>query len=199
MTAELIPVIEADLRQQEVSAALDSVTPFAPGMPFYRTSALDIPTLEILTKAHLQGYFDGEWQLEETCTFFGGYVLRIDGQNALFPQCCGELGDIIYWKHLACYGRAAYHNGHPRPNVVFTNREAIFDCRDDFEEFRPATLAEIRVNRTALVGAYEQAVQELAVLARHIELVQQTLQLPVESLSELLIYRNAELPDEFVA
>lgn len=196
MKAELIPVIEVDIRHPEVAEALASIPPFAATTPFYRISDIPLGAIKALAKAHLQGYFDGKWTIDEQCSFFGGYVLRIDGQNALFPQCCGELSDIIYWKHLAKYNRNAYYNGHPAPEVTFTNDEVIFDCRNDYEEFRPFTLLEIRVAKSALLAAYNQALLELEVFARQLEQAQYDVPLPVERIAHVLIYRNAELSEQ---
>ncbi|MBO0356356.1 hypothetical protein J0X19_00225 [Hymenobacter sp. BT186] len=196
MKAELIPVIEVDLRHPEVAEALASISPFAVNTPFYRITDIPLGAIKALAKAHLQGYFDGERIIEEQCSFFGGYVLRIDGQNTLFPQCCGELSDIVYWKHVAKYNRGAYCNGHPAPEVLFTTDMVLFDCRVDYEEFRPYTPLEIQVAKSALSAAYDQALLELEVFARQLEQIQLELPTPVESIAHVLIYRNAELSEQ---
>lgn len=122
---ELIPVLDIGYHSQELpapalypreqhAAAWDAYAahsharagfpeplhPFAPGLPYYRAAAVAPGNLPKVLTDHLAGYFSGEWPLAETCALFGGYVLRLDGQNALFPQCCGQLSDIIYWKRL---------------------------------------------------------------------------------------------------
>ncbi|NVO86202.1 hypothetical protein [Hymenobacter terrestris] len=196
MHVELVPVIEVNIQEEEVAQALRKISPIAPGTYFYRISDLDSAILIVLAKSHLKGYFNGMWTLEEVYPFFGGYVLRINDQNTLFPQCCGELSDIIYWKHLAIYARSAYYHGHPEPSIRFTNTEVIFTCQDESEEFQPTTPVEIRVAKPALADAYTRVLVELVSFARKLDLVQQALQLPVESISGLLIYHNAELPGE---
>lgn len=83
--------------------------------------------------------------------------------------------------------------------MTFTADEVILDCRvrSDYDEpFEPAAAPEIRVNRAALATAYQQAVQELRVFARHLEQARQALALPLDDLSNLLIFRNVEIPDE---
>ncbi|RYU82856.1 hypothetical protein [Hymenobacter persicinus] len=221
MTVELIPVIEVGYHNQSLPAPTNFPTwkypaewdeytalshakagfpaplvPFVPGLGFYRAIDIELGNLAKLTVDHLQGYFDGTWALEDTCAFFGGYVLRLDGQNVLFPQCCGQLNDIIYWKHIAKYGRAAYYQGHPAPSVTFTPDEVVFDCREKDEGFQPETLPEIRVSRPALFEAYDKAVQELSVFAHRLQQVQQNQQLAVGDIANLLIYQNGEFPDE---
>ena len=195
MEVELIPVIEVDTRHQEAIEAFASIPPFAANTPFYRIAGIPLSAIETLVKVHLRGYFDGKWAIEEQCGFFGGYVLCLDGQNVLFPQCCGELSDILYWKHLAKYSRSAYYNGHPVPEVTFTNDEVVFDCRNDYEEFRPFAPLEIRVAKSALSAAYDQALGELEVFARQLEQVQYDLPLPVENIAHVLICRNSDLSD----
>lgn len=175
----------------------EPLQPFAPGLPFYRAADLGAGNLQTLLTDHLAGYCSGKWALTETCTLFGGYVLRLEGQNALFPQCCGELSDIIYWKRLA-QGQHAPNQGHPAPAVSFTPDAVILRCdtRDGDETFVPATAPEIRVSRTALAAAYQRVLPELAVFARNLEQTRQALNLPLGDLSNLLIFRNAEMPDE---
>ncbi|MCR5889366.1 hypothetical protein LRS06_16645 [Hymenobacter sp. J193] len=174
----------------------DPLQPFTPGLFFYRASDITLGNLRKLTASHLEGYFAGDYDLLGLCSFFGGYVLRVDDHNALFPQCCGELSDIIYWKYLAKYGRPAYYQGHPAPQVSFTAEEVVFTCLDDDKPFGMPTQPKIRVNKLALSAAYDQALLELAVFARKVEQVQQELNLPVDNIAHLLVYRNVELPGE---
>ncbi|MCB2378978.1 hypothetical protein LGH70_15360 [Hymenobacter sp. BT635] len=194
MKVELIPVVEVDTRIEAVAFA--SATPFSPGLPFYRTTDLTPSAVLALTKAHLQSYFAGTSTLEEQLSLYGGYVLRIDGQNALFPQCCGQLADIIYWKHVAKCGTDAYYEGHPAPVATFTPDEVILHCHNEHEAFYPNTAPEIRLNRQALAAAYDKAVQELGILAAPITQVGKELGLPVEDLAQMLIFHNPEMPDE---
>ena len=42
----------------------------------------------------------GKYEREQASALFGGYVLRIDGHDKYFPQCCGDLSDIHYWEKL---------------------------------------------------------------------------------------------------
>jgi hypothetical protein len=114
----------------------------------------------------------------------------------LFPQCCGELNDIIYWKHLAKYGREAYYHGHPAPRVTFTATEVVFDCREQDEGFQPDTLPEIIVCKQALSEAYDRALLELAAFAEHLRQVQQELGLRINDIDNLLIFRNPDLANE---
>jgi len=168
--------------------------PFAPGLFFYRATELDLGNLQKLVADHLEGYFNGEWSLEEVNTLWGGYLLRIDGTNALFPQCCGQLADIIYWEHIAKQSRSVYYHGHPSPVATFTAQEVIFRCAASSEEFIPNTASEIRIPKGALSAAYDEVLAELAVLAQRLAQVRHGLNLHIGDLTNLLIFRNMELP-----
>ncbi|GAB2955774.1 hypothetical protein GCM10027048_22200 [Hymenobacter coalescens] len=86
----------------------EPLRPYAPGLHFYRAVDIGQGNLQKVLADHLAGCFSGEWLLAETPSLYGGYVLRLDGRNALFPQCCGELSDIIYWKRLTQAREALY-------------------------------------------------------------------------------------------
>ncbi|AHJ97178.1 hypothetical protein Hsw_1583 [Hymenobacter swuensis DY53] len=194
MEVELIPVIEVNTRYQDLVESLASVVPLSPKTFLYRASDLSTESLKILSKIHIQGYLDGEWTLDEQCTFFGGYILRIAGHDTLFPQCCGEPSDIIYWKNIAKYGRAVYYHGHPYPEIYFTDDYVVFNCRDEYEEFRPAAPIEVSVPKIPLSAAYDTAVQELALVAHRLRSIADEVCLPVGDIANLLLYRNTELP-----
>ncbi|RSK43466.1 hypothetical protein [Hymenobacter perfusus] len=194
MKVELIPVIEVDLRHQDLVKSLASVVPLSSEAFLYRASDLAVESLKILSRIHLQGYFDGEWTLDEQCTFFGGYVLRLAGHDTLFPQCCGELSDIIYWKNVAKYGRSVYYHGHPHPEIYFTDDSVVFNCQNDYEEFRPSAPLEVSVPKIPLSAAYDTAVLELALVAHRLRSIADEACLPADDIAHLLIYRNTELP-----
>ncbi|GAA4380573.1 hypothetical protein [Hymenobacter koreensis] len=189
MHVQLIPVLE-------VSHPSPALVPFAPGLPFYRAATMELNHLKKVVADHLQGYIKGEYGADGIGSLWGGYVLRIDNTNVLFPQCCGELSDIIFWKHVALKNQNAYYNGHPGPVASFSEHEVILHCTDSYESFVPDTAAVTRVPKTALAAAYTQAVQELEVLERLITQIGQHLAMPINNLAHLLIYRNAEMPAE---
>jgi hypothetical protein len=194
MEVELIPVVAVDPQHQDLMESLASVVPLASDTYLYRANDLTLESLKILSRTHLQGYFDGEWTLEQQCTFFGGYILRLAGQDTLFPQCCGEFSDIIYWKNIAKYGRSVYYHGHPHPEIYFTDDSVVFNCQDDYEEFRPSAPAQVSVPKIALSAAYDAAVQELALVAHRLRSIADAVRLPVDDIAHLLLYRNTELP-----
>ena len=69
---------------------------------------------------------DGNYDRELACPFFGGYVLRIDGDDKFFPQCCSDISNINYWEGHADKG-GGYHCGHPTPVVKYKHDSIIFD------------------------------------------------------------------------
>ncbi len=47
--------------------------------------------------------------------YSAGYVLKVNGKDVYFPQCCGDLSDIRYWEQLVTGDSPIQGNGHPLP------------------------------------------------------------------------------------
>ncbi len=127
----------------------------------------------------------------------GGYVLKIDGKTVLDPQCCSELSDIVFWKYLLLHKKWTYSNAHPAPLVEYTKNSFIFDCDDDVEDFFPPTPLRFSVDKNAMLAAFEQAMQELNILAEKLKEIETEVdydfsECPIE---ELLIFKNDEIDE----
>lgn len=214
MTVELIPVLEIGYSNQGLQAPdsypywkhaavwddyrrdsfakagfKDPLPPYLPGSPFVTLPAITDANLAKLARDHTAELREDILRGEACCTFFGGYVLRIDGQDRLFPQCCGLLEDISYWEQLAAGNTDVYYEGHPAPVVTISNGSLLFDLTEQEEPFQPAppdTL--LQVDRRELekaVGRAKEELQQFAARLRRINEEDPALRLP--DIEKLLI------------
>ena len=218
MTIELIPVIEIGYNNQGVIAPdkypywdnseiwdvyhvecykkagfKDKLTPYLKGSSFYKLSEITNDNLTKLIIDHTQEMRDGKYERpQNTCAFFGGYVLQVDGQDKYFPQCCGELSDIIYWDKLS-NGESSYNEGHPAPQIKFEDNNIVFDFSvDEFDEpFQPAPVENtLSIDRTELKRAVEKVRIELQAFEQRLNKINKDEKLNITNIGGLLIWDN---------
>ena len=137
------------------------LTPYASGSPFYRPPDLGADDLLKIVANHLVGFRKGEWALDEIRPLFGGYVLRVDGHDELFPQCCGDLSDISFWTRVAQGEYAVGWEGHPCIEV--RQRGGFIDliCKDNDDPFTPDTKELVTIEAPSLALSVANARREL--------------------------------------
>lgn len=164
----------------------DKLSPYLSGSSFYRLADISDSNLKKLTIDHTHETKD------ESCCFSGGYVLRIDNQDMLFPQCCGELADIHFWEKTAS-GQESYYEGHPAPKIRFNGNSIYFDLTtNEFGEFfQPTPLATIfQVDKTELEKAVEITKRELAVFGGRLKQINEEERLNITNIDQVLIWGN---------
>ena len=176
----------------------DKFIPYKKGSSFYRAKDFSDENLVKIVNDHFAGIVKDEWNEDETCALFGGFVLKINGEDKLFPQCCGDLSDIVYWEAIAKYGQSKFYNGHPAPQVEFDENNVVFLCKDEFEQFVPNTDEKIIVPRIELLKAYEGAILELNEFEKRLNRIEKDLSYKPknDTLANILIYRNQEIDIE---
>lgn len=218
MTIELIPVIEIGYSNQGVTAPekysywnnseiwdayndecykragfLDKFIPYLKGSSFYKLTDISDANLTKLTTDRTQEMRDGTYDREQACSFFGGYVLQVDGQDKYFPQCCGGLSDINYWERLS-NKQNSYYAGHPEPAITFDNDNIIFDFSvGKFDEhFQPTlTDATLSIDRLQLRNAVDNAKEQLSTFQKRLEKINETEKLQIQNIGSLLIWDDA--------
>lgn len=143
-------------------------------------------------KNHTQDYILGKYKREECCSFSGGYVLKIEGIDKYFPQCCGELSDIIYWERVS-EGQISYCEGHPCPNLIINSESIVFDfsISEHDEPFEPPLEDEkIEIKRSSLILAVKEAKKELDNFAERLKRINSSEGLNIADIEKLLIYSN---------
>ena len=213
MTLELIPVIEIGYNNQGIAVPnaypywdnpeiwdkyneesyqkagfLDKLIPYLKGSSFYRLSDISDDNLKKLTIEHTQ-----ELQ-EQSCSFFGGYVLKINGQDKLFPQCCGLLADIKFWDKISS-GQESYYEGHPAPRINFKASKIILDLavEENDESFEPYTDKKIILEKEELKKAVQIAKEQLKIFALRLEKINLEEKLGIIGIADVLIWDDTNL------
>lgn len=209
MNIELIPVIEIGYNNQDVTAPdkfpywehptlwdnyhnesyikagfIDKLKPYLSGSSFYRLTDISDDNLKKLTIDHT-----GELK-EQSCSFFGGFILKVDGQDKLFPQCCGLLADINFWDKIS-KGQNSYYEGHPAPQISFQDNSIVFDLTtNEFDEhFQPTPPTPIfKVDRTELTKAVEKTKSDLHVFGQRLQKINEELNLNINAIDKVLIW-----------
>lgn len=124
--------------------------------------------------------------------FSGGYILTVDGQEKLYPQCCGDLRDIYSWENLLIASNGFdFWIGHPSPSIISTETSIIFDLKNSNvnESYVPAlTDYYFGVDKSSLQQAINQAKEELNVLAEKIQEINIKEKLNVNEIGKLFIF-----------
>lgn len=219
MTVELIPVIEIGYNNLGVKAPdkypywdnseiwdkyhdecyqkagfKDKLIPYLKGSSFYKLSDITDNNLTKLTIDHTQEMRDGKYGREQASALFGGYVLRIDGQDKYFPQCCGDLADIQYWENLAKGKESGFYAGHPEPQVKIQGEKITFDFSvGEFDEHFAPTPKDnlVLFDIPSLRKAIETVKEELITFEKRIEKINQGEKLNIDNIGGLLIWDNA--------
>jgi len=162
----------------------DKLIPYLSGSSFYRLTDISDENLKKLTIDHTQDL------KEQSCSFFGGYVLHIDGQDKLFPQCCSLLADINFWDKIS-KGQSSYYEGHPAPQLSFDDNSITFDLTtEEFDEpFQPTPLTSIfKVDRIELTKAVERTKVELSAFASRLQKINEEQNLSIKDIDNVLIW-----------
>jgi len=208
MTLELIPVIEIGYNNQGIAVPnaypywdnpeiwdkyheesyqkagfKDKIKPYLKGSSFYRLADISDKNLKKLTIDHTQEL------KEQSCSFFGGYVLKINGQDKLFPQCCGLLADIDFWDKIS-NGQESYYEGHPAPRVDFKVSKVILDLAVEInnESFEPLTDKKIILEKEELKQAVRMVKEELKIFAERLEKINTEEKLGISNIDNVLIW-----------
>lgn len=166
--------------------------PYLKGSPFYEPRKITDKNLEKIVADHTEELRKGEYEREQASCLFGGYVLKINGQDKYFPQCCGDLSDIIYWEKIS-KKENSYYEGHPAPDYKFGLNKVIFDFSvgeydEHFEPTPPETILEIELRE--LKKAVEKAKIELKKLSERMIKINEKMKLGIDRIEDLLIWEN---------
>jgi hypothetical protein len=189
MIVELIAVLE--LHDPVITGRL---SPYHPALPFYRLCDLSDDMLKAVVLEHTAALHAGEYERDDACPLFGGYVLRIDNEDKLFPQCCGDLSDIVYWRRLSD-GQHAICEGHPAPEVEFQGDMVRLDCAvwEHEESFVPRPPENIIIiKKTELQKAVQHVMPQLKMLGRRILTMEQEEALGIPDIDYLLNWNSLD-------
>lgn len=206
MNIELIPVIELNYYNEKVKTPNGSYLefpkewdnshkenfllasfneefkPYQSGMSFYKLN--EIPNNNLIKI--IADYFE-EFESVKLITdndiqpLDGGFILMVDGKNKIFPQCCGNLGDIESWEGIIDPENDYFWNGHPTPIIKQKSDNIIFDLSELNE-------SEISINREKLKIALIKTKEELRCFVDRINRLENDY--GITKLGEKLVYNQ---------
>jgi len=170
----------------------DPLKPFDPGASLYQIELISDDNLKKIVVDHTEELRKDQYDREQTSPLFGGYVLVVNGERLFYPQCCGDLGDIQFWRNIS-NNQKSFYEGHPTPIVKFENEHILFDLTvGEFgEEFAPIPQRRIfRFKKVDLKNAIEEAELILEQFASRIQAINQSENLNLEKIENLLVWEN---------
>ena len=143
------------------------------------------PDLEKLIALHIS-----DQSISESCSFFGGYAVSMNGKLILYPQCCGLLEDINAWKQILDPNFKDFHltNGHPSPIISKQENQLIILCDDAEESFIPNTEKKLILDYQQAKSALEKLLVELALFSKSLDTL--SANFGTQKISNTLIWGN---------
>ena len=169
----------------------DRFKPYLAGSSFYRLTDISIDNLIKLTREHTEEMRLGKYNREQASAFYGGYVLRIDGEDKYFPQCCGDLSDIQYWRKLINDKVKSFYQGHPEPEVIIKGEKITFDFTiEEFDEHFLPTPADniISFDIPSLKKAIDIVIDELIEFSSILKQINIQENLEIVDIDKLLVW-----------
>lgn len=171
---------------------VDKLVPFESGGYLYELDKISDNNLKKVIEEHTKEFRIGAYERYETSPLLGGYVLQVDHKNLFYPQCCGDLGDIQFWRNIS-QGRESYYEGHPTPNLSFHFDKIVFDLNVEghAEEFVPIpVLREFTIQKDELKKAVEETELKLETFGTRIAKINLQERLKINRIEDLLIWEN---------
>lgn len=170
----------------------DAMPFYTSGFPFISLHTLSDDNLLKIVSDHIQKLLIGEMNREDLIPLSGGYLLKIDGEDQYFPQCCEDLASIRYWEKLSV-GQLSYMEGHPVPQVEIADKQVLLDFRTkEFEEdFEPPPATEkLILELESLLSAVKVAKHELNELGERLQRMDREQGWNIGNLDYCLIWSN---------
>lgn len=164
---------------------------YLPGSVFYRPTNINDDNLIRIIQNHTEDLAPEEYELYGICALSGGYVLRVNGRDILFPQCCGDLENISYWEDMAFAGKKSYNIGHPQPACEIHDQEIIlgFERPENDESFAPPPPVDrIVINKSALQNAIVKTKGELQQFGQRLIELNNTAGLNIPDIEDYLVW-----------
>jgi len=174
----------------------EDLKPYFKGSSLYRINEIsDEDLLKLIQKEiNFEDEDDENLSIEDlNSPLNGGYILKIDGINKYFPQCCSDLGDITEWDDLLDDEDNNFYMGHPSPKIEKTQNTIIFDFLNSQiqENYAPPILEnQITVDKEKLATAIQEAKKELEIFAKKLIKINESENLNIPNIEKIFVYRN---------
>lgn len=159
--------------------------PISTGINQYQLFDLTLSDLERLIALHTS-----DQSISESCSFFGGYAISMNGKLILYPKCCGLLEDINDWRQILDPNFKDFHltNGHPSPIISKQENQLIILCDDAEESFIPNTEKKLILDYQQSKIALEQLLVELELFSKSLDTL--SANFGMQKISNILIWGN---------
>jgi len=122
-------------------------------------------TFELILKSELQNYecSNSNPDPDEFSSLSGGFIIEVNGDAIIYPQCCGSLENISEWKHFALSENDEEEMlwiGHPWLMVKSLDKDTL-QLRKTAEYGEPDEPVIITVNKKELLTALISCESEL--------------------------------------
>lgn len=166
---------------------------YSKGASFYRINEIsDEDLLKLIQNKVIFEDDDETLEIEDLNNpFNGGYILKIDGIDTYFPQCCSDLGDIEEWNDLLVEDEFNFYMGHPSPRVKIIENTVTFDFLNSEiqENYAPPILQDqITVDKKELSDAIQEVKKELKTFAERLIRLNQSENLNIPNIENILVY-----------
>jgi hypothetical protein len=142
-------------------------SPVSPGVYQYRLFDIDTEDLIKAIKLHIS-----DLMIDDSCSLFGGYLLTLNNDIVLYPQCCGLLEEINDWIKLLDYNFEPFYlmECHPSPRFSRIKNDVLIDCsEDDNEPFSPRTQQKIFLDYNTLKKSLERLINDLEIFSKELD------------------------------
>jgi len=138
------------------------IEPVSPGIYQYEILKLSKSILRKAIELHIS-----DVEIKRSCSFFGGYGLKINSELKLYPQCCGLFEEIRDWKKILNSNFKSFYfkECHPSPKFDLVEEDLIISCKSEDELFIPKTDIEIKVNHKSIKSAINSLIKQLTSLS----------------------------------
>lgn len=139
--------------------------PITSGVYQYEILKLSKPVLGKVIELHI-----ADMRIDESCSFFGGFGLKIGEEIKLHPQCCGLFEEIHDWMKILnpSFDPFYLRECHPSPKFSLADRQLIITCEEE-ESFIPATDTQICVPIKDIRNALSELLEQLRTLSKTID------------------------------
>jgi hypothetical protein len=158
-----IPVVEWP-RSMRVSTFLDH--------GFAEVADISQDELRELLEKHFAPLLENGQEIGESVPLFGGLILEVDSARVIYPQCCGDLSDVLTWLEPidSRFGRKfVAPGGHPVPEIIREGAMTRLVCFDPDDPFEPPVDFDVVFPTVALDAAVVVALDQLSDLANRLD------------------------------
>jgi hypothetical protein len=170
----------------------DKMYPYAPGSALFRFRDISQANLTRLVKNYLERLLSFELSRGNFTPFFGGYILKVNNKNVLYPQCCGNLSDIHYWEVLLHKPEEASWEAHPVPVAKEDAGAVVLRCSSKTEDFIPPAPGMLRLDKAELRLAIDRARRQLHEFCGRLQEINVKERLHLSGIDRLLVWGEAE-------